>query len=245
MKHLKSVCLMSTMSLIGGACAQGDLATDRPSESAAATLVPEGFGRAEIGGVMNWTTDADGLPGFSYSAPLGVMRYGIREGIELRAGARFAQQIGQVQDALLGTKLAVPGKFWGQLDACYLAEFGLNPGATVSSVKGVPMSHRLCIGRSWGQLWSATSNVGWAKRADASAWMASVVVSRVVGVQGWSAFVEPFSVQGSGASMNVGFQRVLDDVWMMDFVYGRQFATGDVQVGLGVSFTWLDQVEGS
>lgn len=224
----------------GIAQAQGDIATDRPSESAAATVVPEGFGRAEIGGVMNWTTDADGLPGFSYSVPLGVMRYGVREGIELRAGARFAQQVGEVQDALLGAKLAIPGKFWGELDACWLAEFGLNPGATVSSLKGVPMSHRLCFGRSWGQLWSATSNVGWAKKADGSAWMASLAVSRVVGVQGWSAFVEPFAFQGTGASMNLGFQRVVDEAWMMDIVYGRNLATGDVQVGLGVSFTWAE-----
>ncbi len=220
--------------------AQGDIAPDRPSESAAATVVPEGFGRAEIGGVMNWTTDADGLPGFSYSAPLGVMRYGVREGIELRAGARFAQQVGQVQDAMLGAKFAVPGEFWGDWDACWLAEFGINPGAQVSSLKGVPMLHRLCMGRSWGQLWSATSNVGWSKKGDDSAWMASVVLSRVVGVQGWSAFVEPFAFQHAGASVNLGFQRVIDEAWMMDFVYGRHFATGDVQIGLGVSFTWAD-----
>jgi hypothetical protein len=227
----------------GIARAQGDIATDRPSESAAATVVPEGFGRAEIGGVMNWTTDADGLPGFSYSAPLGVMRYGVREGIELRAGARFAQQVGEVQDALLGAKLAVPGTFWGELEACWLAEFGLNPGAQVTSLKGIPMSHRLCVGRSWGQLWSATSNLGWAKGADGSAWMASMVVSRVMGVQGWSAFLEPFAFQGAGASMNLGFQRTIDDTWMMDFVYGRHLETGDVQVGLGVSFTWVDKGE--
>lgn len=222
------------------ALGQGDIAPDRPTESVAATLVPEGFGRAEIGGRMNWTTDEDGLPGFSYSAPLGVLRFGVQEHIELRAGARFAQQLGQVQDALLGAKLALPGEFWGEWDACWLAEFGINPGSSVSSLKGVPMSHRVCLGRSWGQLWSATSNVGWSKGTEDAAWMASVAVSRVVGVQGWSAFVEPFAFQHAGPSMNFGFQRLIDDAWMMDFVYGKNLANGDVQVGLGVSFTWAD-----
>jgi hypothetical protein len=70
-----------------------------------------------------------------------------------------------------------------------------------------------------------------------------MVVSRVMGVQGWSAFLEPFAFQGAGASMNVGFQRTIDDAWMMDFVYGRHLETGDVQVGLGVSFTWVDKGE--
>ena len=107
--------LLGTLAMLCGEAwtqgeSEGDLASDRPSESAAASLLPAGFGRAEIGGRMTWLTDAEsGAQTFSYAAPLGVLRYGMNEWVELRVGARFSGSVGAVDDAMLGAKLRLPG----------------------------------------------------------------------------------------------------------------------------------------
>ncbi len=225
------------LAAVGSVVAQGDLATDRPSESAAATLVPVGFGRAEIGGQLTWFTLDTGEPGFTYAAPLGVLRYGVKDWLEFRAGAQFAQTLGEVDNAMLGAKLALPGEFWGDLDACWLVELGISPGASWAPGQGVPMAHRFCFGRSVGQLGSLTGNLGWSRAAGVSRWLGSLVLGRELGNQGWTGFVEPVISSDLGGQVNVVFQRVVDDAWHMDVVYGRDFQTGDVRFGLGVSFS--------
>ena len=218
--------------------AQGDLATDRPSESAAATLVPDGFARAELGGQANWfTEEATGEPGFSYSVPLGIVRYGLSEDWELRVGAQFAQQLGELQGAMLGAKYRLPGEFWGGVDACWLVELPISPQQGITLGGDLPMAHRLCVATALGQLGGVTANAGWARADGESTWMASAAFSRSLGNQGWSGFVEPFVYTDKPLGVNVGVQRTVNDSWMMDFVYGRNVETGDVQVGVGVSFT--------
>ena len=228
---------MAFAALAGGANAQGDLATDRPSESAAATLVPAGFGRAELGGQANWFTETNGEPRFSYSVPLGILRYGLSEDWELRVGAQFAQQLGELQGAMVGAKYRIPGEFWGDVDACWLVELPINPAQGITLNGNLPMAHRLCLGRALGQLGSVTANGGWARSNGVSTWMASAAFARTLGHQGWSGFVEPFVYTAQPLRVNVGVQRTVNDSWMMDFVYGRNVETGDVQIGVGVSFT--------
>ena len=221
---------------------QGELATDRPSESAAATLVPSGFARAELGGQANWFTEDSGIPGFSYSVPLGIIRYGLSEEWELRVGAQFAQQLGELQSAMVGAKYRLPGEFWGDVEACWLVELPLNPAQGISLSRDLPMAHRLCLGRTLGQLGSVTANAGWSLASGESTWMASAAFSRTLGNQGWSGFVEPFVYTAQPLRVNLGVQRTVNDSWMLDFVYGRNAENGDVQVGVGVSFT-LAQIE--
>lgn len=228
---------IGALAAAGTMAAQGNLATDRPSESAAATLVPEGFARAELGGQANWFMEATGEPGFSYSVPLGIVRYGLSEDWELRMGARFAQQLGDLQSAMVGAKYRLPGGFWGGVDACWLVELPINPAEGISLTGDLPMTHRLCLARALGQLGSVTANAGWARDSGVSTWMASAAFSRTLGNQGWSGFVEPFVFTAQPLRVNLGVQRTVDDSWMMDFVYGRNVQTGDVQMGFGVSFT--------
>lgn len=225
------------LAVAGALAAQGDLATDRPSESAAATLVPGGVARAELGGQANWFTEAAGEPGFSYSVPLGIVRYGLSENWELRVGAQFAQQLGELQGAMVGAKYRLPGEFWGDVDACWLVELPINPEQGISLSGDLPMAHRLCLGRALGQLGSVTANAGWSLASGESTWMASAAFSRTLGNQGWSGFVEPFVYTAQPLRVNLGVQRTVDDSWMMDFVYGRNVQMGDVQMGFGVSFT--------
>lgn len=221
----------------GWLAAQGDLATDRPSESAAATLIPAGIGRAELGGLLNWFTEANGEPGFSYAVPIGTVRYGLSEDWELRVGAQFAQQLGALQGAMVGAKYRLPGSFWGGLDACWLVELPINPAQGLTLSGNLPMAHRLCIGSPVGQRGGLTGNAGWALDGGASTWMASLALSRELGVQGWTGFIEPFVYTDRPVHLNFGVQRTVQGDWMIDFVYGRNLATGEVQVGLGASFT--------
>ena len=217
--------------------AQGDVATDRPSESAAATLVPVGISRAELGAQMNWFTTPLDEPGFSYAVPIGIIRYGLQEGIELRVGAQFAQQLGELQSAMLGAKFQIPGKFWGQTDAAWLVELPINPRQGWATGQSLPMSHRLCIGHSLGDLSAVTGNAGWSISNGISTWMASMALSRPLGHQGWTGFIEPYLYSGNPVRFNAGAQLVLDNDLMVDFVYGRDFTSGDVMIGVGASFT--------
>lgn len=230
-------CLLGAELLVSGAFGQGDLATDRPSESAAATLVPLGYMRAEVGGQMNWFTEPDGNPGFSYAIPQGVIRYGLHERIELRLGARFAQVIGDVEQAMLGAKIHLPGSFWKKWDAAWLAELAINPAGGWSTGQRVPMSHRLCFGRPLGDLSSFSANAGWSMDNGISSWMSSMVLARELGRQGWVGFVEPYFFSGESLRLNLGFQREVAEDMLLDFVYGRHFESGDLQIGLGLSFT--------
>lgn len=219
---------------------QGSLATDRPSESAAATLIPVGLSRAELGGIMNWLTEnASGAQTFTYAAPLGILRYGVSHEIELRAGARFSQQVGAVDDAMLGAKLDLPGDFWGEVDACYLIEVNINPTRGWSPGQPIPSTHRLCLGTSLNTIWSITANAGWLRNAGESTWMTSLALARELGVQGWSGFIESYAYSGETPQANVGFQRQIENDMQLDVVLGRNFR-GDVTdfiVGLGISMT--------
>ncbi|MGB1075317.1 MAG: hypothetical protein ACPGYK_03950 [Flavobacteriales bacterium] len=219
---------------------QGSLATDRPTESAAATLLPVGLGRAELGGIMNWLTeDASGAQSFTYAAPLGILRYGISHAVELRAGARFSQQVGAVDDAMLGAKLNLPGDFWGEVDACYLIELNINPNKLWSPEQPIPSVHRLCLGTSWNTIWSITANAGWLRNAGESTWMASWVLGRELGVQGWSGFIESHAYTGETPQANFGFQRQIENDMQLDVVFGRNLG-GDIKdftVGMGLSLT--------
>lgn len=222
--------------------AQGDLATDRPSESAAATLLPAGFARAEVGGRLDWeTVVASGEQTFSYAAPLGVVRYGLSDVLELRVGARFSQQVGAVDDAMVGAKVRLPGDFWGETDACYLVELNVDPARGWSPGQNVPSAHRLCVGTAIGHLWSVTGNAGWMRAAGASTWMGSLAVGRELGVQGWTGFVEPFVYSGAPLRVNAGFQRTLKDGWLADVAMGRNvggdLAQFQVQIGLALTLT--------
>jgi hypothetical protein len=230
--------LFLTLSSFSG-FAQGDLATDRPSESAAATLLPEGISRGEFGGWMNWAEAESGAVDFGFAAPLGVLRYGLSPAFELRAGAQFNVQVGEVDNALLGAKVKLPGGFWGEFDACWLAEFNVNPNAGWRPGTPVPMQHRLCLGTAIGHDWAVTANAGWLRDAGQNNWMASCAISRTLGLQGWSGFVEPFMYSDSPVFLNLGFQRQLPKAMQCDVVFGRNLGgpTSDFTVGLGLSLT--------
>lgn len=218
---------------------EGDLASDRPSESAAASLLPSGFGRAEIGGRMTWLTDAEsGAQTFSYAAPLGVLRYGINEWVELRVGARFSGSVGAVDDAMLGAKLRLPGGFWGETKACYLVEANMDPSRGRGVNLKVPSAHRICVGTTISHHWSLTGNAGWLRDSGMSSWMGSLAVGRELGVQGWSGFVEPYLYSGAPLRINAGFQRQLPEEMQADICLGRNLTGPETQFEVNIGFTW-------
>ena len=59
---------------------------ERPMETVSSSILPQGFGQIEAGGYAQWlTSDDDPVPEFSYAVPIGLIRYGWKERIELRA----------------------------------------------------------------------------------------------------------------------------------------------------------------
>ena len=78
-------------------------------ESISSAVIPNGSKQIEAGGYAQWLTiDDDPVPDFSYAVPIGLLRYGWKERVELRAGAQWAQSLGAPQQARLGDQMERP-----------------------------------------------------------------------------------------------------------------------------------------
>lgn len=213
---------------------QESIQTDRPTESFGASVVAMGGTQVEAGGWLQWATPVgEELADFSYALPIGTIRYGWKERLELRVGAQFSQTLGEAEQARFGIKWNILPES-EQVQLVWLSELETSLSRGVSLETRAPSHHRLCAGWSDSKDWSALANVGFSADSDSVQWMASAVVSRRVGRQGWSAFAEPVLL-GTGMQFNAGALLVLDDDAQIDFGYNRDITSGDYRILFGYS----------
>ena len=91
--------------LVSSATGQSAIDTEQPFASNSAGTVPQGSMQFEVGGWLQWETpEGAQVEEFSYAVPVGVIRYGWRERLEVRVGARFTESLGQAEQAHGGIK---------------------------------------------------------------------------------------------------------------------------------------------
>ena len=229
MKHL----LMATLVLLSlPASAQFDRDgtsdfADRPTESISSSIIPQGLGQIEAGGYAQWETIGNApVPDFSYAVPIGLIRYGWKERIELRAGAQWSQSLGTAQQARFGVKWnALPQK--AGLGISVNAEFETSASQGLSLGKEIPMDLRICADWNSFERWSARSNVG----LYAGRFLFSAAVLRTAGRQGWSLMAETNWDGMDGWSAHTGAFLAINDNSRFDFTYFRQFSQTPILEG--------------
>ena len=200
---------------------------DRPMESISSSIIPQGLGQIEAGGYAQWETIGNApVPDFSYAVPIGLIRYGWKERIELRAGAQWSQSLGTAQQARFGVKWnALPQK--AGLGISVNAEFETSASQGLSLGKEIPMDLRICADWNSFERWSARSNVG----LYAGRFLFSAAVMRAAGRQGWSLMAETNWDAMNGWSAHTGAFLAINDNSRFDFTYFRQFSQTPILEG--------------
>ena len=197
---------------------------ERPMESISSSVVPQGMGQIEAGGYAQWLTIDDAqVPDFSYAVPIGLIRYGWRKRVELRAGAQWAQSLGAPQQARFGVKWnALPQK--KGLGISVNAEFETTASQGLSLGSEVPLDLRICADWNSFERWSVRSNVilyqGRLKFSAAAMWTA--------GRQGWSLMAETKWDAVQGWNFHAGAFLAINDNSRFDFTYFRQSWNGEI-----------------
>ena len=208
---------------------------DRPMESISSAVIPNGSKQIEAGGYVQWLTiDDDQVPDFSYAGPIGLLRYGWKERIELRAGAQWGQSLGTPQQARLGIKWnALPQK--KNLGISINAEFETSPEQGLSLGSDVPLDLRVCADwNSFGR-WTARSNVMLyqGRLGFSAAMMCSA------GRQGWWLMAETNWMTGQGWDLQAGAFLAINENSRFDFTYYRQSRNGEIAQALNSSMYQL------
>ena len=204
---------------------------ERPMESISSSIVPAGQVQIEAGGYAQWYTPPDAqVPDFSYAVPIGLLRFGWKERVELRAGARWSQSLGESQKAKLGLKW---NAFTSQngLGISLNGEFETNITQPLSWGNEIPMDLRLCIDWNTFEKWDIRSNV---KLYNGSlAWSAAAM--RKTGRQGWSLMTEANWLSRSGWNVHIGAFLAVQENSRFDFTYFRELHSELYQLRFGYS----------
>jgi hypothetical protein len=197
---------------------------ERPMETVSSSIIPQGSGQIEAGGYAQWLTIGDApVPDFSYAVPIGLIRYGWKERVELRAGAQWAQSLGAPQQARFGVKWnAMPQK--KGLGISLNAEFETSLSQGLSVGKATPMDLRICADWNSYERWSARSNV----RLYAGRLRFSAAAMCTTGRQGWSLMAETNWTTGQGWDLQAGAFLAINENSRFDFTYFRQSRNGAI-----------------
>lgn len=208
---------------------------DRPMESISSGVIPLGTTQIEAGGYAQWLTIDDAqVPDFSYAVPIGLIRYGWKERVELRAGAQWAQSLGAPQKARFGVKWnALPQK--KGLGISLNAEFETSPSQGLSVGKAAPMDLRICADWNSYERWSARSNV----RLYAGRLRFSAAAMCRAGRQGWSLMAETEWDAIQGWNFHAGAFLAVNDNSRFDFTYYRQSQMEGIDTALNSSLYQL------
>ena len=99
------LCGIAAFAFASIATGQSAIDAEQPFAAHSAGTVPWGSTQIEAGGWLQWETlDGEEAETFSYAVPVGVIRYGFRERLEVRVGARFSQSLGEAEEARGGIK---------------------------------------------------------------------------------------------------------------------------------------------
>jgi hypothetical protein len=200
-----------------------DLA-DRPMESISSGVIPPGAAQIEAGGYAQWQTVGDAqVPDYSYAVPIGLIRYGWKERIELRAGAQWAQSLGTPEQARVGLKWnALPQK--KNLGISVNAEFETTAEQGLSLGREVPLDLRICADWNSFERWSARSNL----ILYQGRLMFSAAAMCTAGRQGWSLMAETKWDPVEGWNFHAGAFLAINDHSRFDFTYYRQARNGAI-----------------
>jgi len=214
--------------------AQGELGTEQPFESPSGTVIPQGQIQTEIGGWIEWATaEGEEVEDFSYSIPIGIIRYGLRDRLELRVGARFAENLGAAESARAGLKWSiVPGS--QRLQIAWISEIEslLN---SVSLKTRAPTIHRMCASWTDENRWSARAHWGLQWESDSTEMVVAGALAREVGWQGWTLYAEPIWRARTGGRLHVGGLLEIGEESQVDIGFQRDFDTGDFRFNFGYS----------
>jgi len=197
---------------------------DRPMESISSGVIPLGTTQIEAGGYAQWLTIDDAqVPDYSYAVPIGLIRYGWKKRIELRAGAQWGQSLGTPQQARVGLKWnALPQK--KNLGISVNAEFETTAAQGLSLGGEVPLDLRVCADWNSFERWSARSNL----MLYQGRLRFSVAANCTAGRQGWSLMAETKWDAAEGWDLHVGAFLAINENSRFDFTYFRQSRNGAI-----------------
>ncbi len=230
------LCGIASFAFASIATGQSAIDAEQPFTAHSAGTVPWGSTQIEAGGWLQWSTpDGADMEEFSYAVPVGVIRYGFRDRVEVRVGARFSQSLGEAEEARGGIKWnIVPNA--DRFRVAWVSELEADLNRVTSSTR-VPSWHRMCAEWTDGKRWSARANWGVRWGADSTEMVVTGAVARQVGWQGWTVFFEPVWQTTGGmrlhsgalldvdeiAQVNVGFEQALkNDAFRFTFGYCRR-----------------------
>lgn len=204
---------------------------ERPMESISSAVVPAGQMQIEAGGYAQWFTPTDAqVPDFSYAVPIGLLRFGWKERVELRVGAQWSQSLGESQQAKVGFKWNLLSPKNG-LGISLNTEFETSLAEPLSWEKQIPMDLRLCVDWDTFERWSIRSNLQ--LYSGRIGWSAAAI--RATGRQGWSIMAETHWVPLRGWNIHAGAFLAINDKSRFDFTYFREFQPDMVQIRFGYS----------
>lgn len=215
-----------------GLCAQSGLDTEQPFVSNSAGLIPTEAVQIEAGGWLEWFTPQGAeSEEFRYAVPLGIIRYGWRDRLEIRVGARFNQSLGQAEEARGGFKWnVVPDAERFRVAWVSELETQLN---SVSTSTRVPSQHRMCADWNDGKRWSARANWGVRWGGDSTEMVVAAAAAREVGWQGWTAYIEPVWRSVGGWRLHAGALLAVGDDGQVDVGFQRDLDRGDFRFTFG------------
>ena len=233
-----SPCLVAPVFMMGlvlmtpRGIAQGEMGTEQPFESPSGRGIQKGRVQTEIGGWIQWATpEGEEVEDFSYSIPIGIIRYGWRDRLELRVGAQFAENLGEAESARAGLKWSiVPGP--QRLQIAWISEIE-NRLNDVSLQTRAPTIHRMCASWTNEQRWSARGHWGLRWESDSTDMVVAGALAREVGWQGWTVYVEPIWRESTGGRIHVGGLLQIGEESQMDVGFQRDLNTGDFRFTFG------------
>lgn len=218
------------------------ISTDRPDQTEAATLVPEGGIQFEVG-VSGWTSGDASTTG--YTLPTALLRYGLHPRLELRAIGQRDQIQSNFIDLTepwltstgwdLGAKIAGWNNDASQM--CILAHYRIRPGnndggqVRVSWAK--PLSSRFSLGTNVGLAWT------WATENQAAVGNPEFTLSLGYNVsQSVYAYAEAFEL-GAGLQGDAGLVWRPNAMSQWDISAGWTNGEGQSYVAMGWSKLWM------
>jgi hypothetical protein len=204
-------CGIASLAFASISTGQSAIDAEQPFAAHSAGTVPWGSTQIEAGGWLQWETpDGEEAETFSYAVPTGVIRYGFRERLEVRVGARFSKSLGEAEEARGGIKWnIVPNA--DRFRVAWVSELEANLNRITSSTR-VPSRHRICAEWTDANRWSARANWGVRWGADSTEMIIAGAVARQVGWQGWTVFVEPMWQTIGGIRLHAGGILNVDEI---------------------------------
>jgi len=211
---------------------QSAIDAEQPFDSQSAGTVPWGSTQIEAGGWLQWETPANAeVEEFSYAVPVGIIRYGFRDQLEVRVGARFSQSLGEAEEAHGGIKWnIVPDA--DRFRVAWISELEADLNRVSSSTR-VPSRHRMCADWTNGNRWSARANWGVRWGGDSTEMVVASAVARQMGWQGWTVFVEPVWRTVGGMRLHAGALLDINEEGQVNVGFERDLDTGDFRFTFG------------